>query len=192
MINFSQPDTIDERAINKKKLTPFTISVSTSWIGTCHKWKSKVFFCFNDRSGGEKKVIKILCNKKILQHEVVFLNKLCCILLFLRWFTEKTWFFMLSLILSLLAVFVLLYWVPKKIILDFEWMVRLYFSNAESICMAVYCVVGFCTFNTGEQLGQKMRSIFNCVWSHGKIWQKQFLRLQFGFNKTVVEREVDP
>ncbi|NXT17282.1 PLSI protein, partial [Syrrhaptes paradoxus] len=26
MINFSQPDTIDERAINKKKLTPFTIS----------------------------------------------------------------------------------------------------------------------------------------------------------------------
>ncbi|NWI19864.1 PLSI protein, partial [Crypturellus soui] len=26
MINFSQPDTIDERAINKKKLTPFTVS----------------------------------------------------------------------------------------------------------------------------------------------------------------------
>ncbi|KFV95320.1 PREDICTED: plastin-1 [Eurypyga helias] len=26
MINFSQPDTIDERAVNKKKLTPFTIS----------------------------------------------------------------------------------------------------------------------------------------------------------------------
>ncbi|XP_032861348.1 plastin-1 isoform X2 [Tyto alba] len=26
MINFSQPDTIDERAINKRKLTPFTIS----------------------------------------------------------------------------------------------------------------------------------------------------------------------
>ncbi|KAM9036452.1 plastin-1 isoform X2 [Sarcophilus harrisii] len=26
MINFSEPDTIDERAINKKKLTPFTIS----------------------------------------------------------------------------------------------------------------------------------------------------------------------
>lgn len=56
MINFSQPDTIDERAINKKKLTPFTISVSTAWIGTCHKWKSKIFFCFNDSSpGGEKK-----------------------------------------------------------------------------------------------------------------------------------------
>lgn len=34
MINFSQPDTIDERAINKKKLTPFTISVSKSstWV----------------------------------------------------------------------------------------------------------------------------------------------------------------
>lgn len=30
MINFSQPDTIDERAINKKKLTPFTVSVSTA------------------------------------------------------------------------------------------------------------------------------------------------------------------
>ena len=29
MINLSEPDTIDERAINKKKLTPFTISVST-------------------------------------------------------------------------------------------------------------------------------------------------------------------
>ena len=28
MINLSEPDTIDERAINKKKLTPFTISVS--------------------------------------------------------------------------------------------------------------------------------------------------------------------
>ncbi|OBS68136.1 hypothetical protein A6R68_03325 [Neotoma lepida] len=29
MINLSEPDTIDERAINKKKLTPFTVSVST-------------------------------------------------------------------------------------------------------------------------------------------------------------------
>jgi len=27
MINFSVPDTIDERTINKKKLTPFTIQV---------------------------------------------------------------------------------------------------------------------------------------------------------------------
>lgn len=28
MINLSVPDTIDERTINKKKLTPFTIQVS--------------------------------------------------------------------------------------------------------------------------------------------------------------------
>ncbi|NXS81937.1 PLSI protein, partial [Erpornis zantholeuca] len=60
MINFSQPDTIDERAINKKKLTPFTISV-------------------------------------------------------------------------------------------------------KSICIAVYSVEGWHTFNTGQQLGQKMRSIFNSI-----------------------------
>ena len=29
MINLSVPDTIDERAINKKKLTPFIIQVCT-------------------------------------------------------------------------------------------------------------------------------------------------------------------
>lgn len=32
MINLSVADTIDERTINKKKLTPFTIQVRLSWI----------------------------------------------------------------------------------------------------------------------------------------------------------------
>lgn len=32
MINLSVPDTIDERAINKKKLTPFIIQVQYSSI----------------------------------------------------------------------------------------------------------------------------------------------------------------
>lgn len=31
MINLSVPDTIDERAINKKKLTPFIIQVCTAF-----------------------------------------------------------------------------------------------------------------------------------------------------------------
>lgn len=32
MINLSVPDTIDERTINKKKLTPFTIQVSQFFL----------------------------------------------------------------------------------------------------------------------------------------------------------------
>lgn len=41
MINLSVPDTIDERTINKKKLTPFTIQVSWIYISAAF---SKLFF----------------------------------------------------------------------------------------------------------------------------------------------------
>jgi len=44
MINLSVPDTIDERTINKKKLTPFTIQVNTRCSHSVHVSRSASVF----------------------------------------------------------------------------------------------------------------------------------------------------
>lgn len=45
MINLSVPDTIDERTINKKKLTPFTIQVSQELRSVTSPQSGRVLTC---------------------------------------------------------------------------------------------------------------------------------------------------
>lgn len=67
MINLSVPDTIDERAINKKKLTPFIIQVCTLLLsfhetiiwGPVLQTEGSAFciFSFNSYNSSELKII---------------------------------------------------------------------------------------------------------------------------------------
>lgn len=93
MINFSQPDTIDERAINKKKLTHFTVSVSTAQLGTCHRWKSKIFFnIFVLMTVLLVEQKKLLCIKKCQSMKLWFLIHSAEIFCFLNEVQEKLYF----------------------------------------------------------------------------------------------------